>query len=77
MSAANTWQISGVPNNPAFQEYSHFNDLSYGYNRARLAFYTLALEGAGTAMEPHLLSRHFRRKHGPGAYYGQAGRPKP
>jgi len=41
VSAANTWQISSVPNNPAFPEYSHFNDLSYGYNRARLAFYNI------------------------------------
>jgi len=42
VSAANTWQISGVPENlKKFPEYSHFNDLSYGYNRARLAFYNI------------------------------------
>lgn len=25
------------------------------------------------AIEPELLHKHFRRKHGPNAYYGQAG----
>jgi L-ribulose-5-phosphate 4-epimerase len=37
---------------------------------ARLALDTLAL-AAAPAIPPHLLDRHFKRKHGPGAYYGQ------
>jgi L-ribulose-5-phosphate 4-epimerase len=38
---------------------------------ARLAILTLALRPAGVKMAPALLNRHFRRKHGPQAYYGQ------
>ncbi|MGN6178036.1 MAG: cell surface protein SprA [Mucilaginibacter sp.] len=34
-----SWQISGTPQ--AFPESQRFNDLSYGFNRARLAFYTI------------------------------------
>lgn len=33
------WQISGTPQ--LFPESQAFNDVSYGYNRARLAFYTI------------------------------------
>ncbi len=33
------WQISGTPQ--LFDESKKFNDLSYGYNRARLAFYNI------------------------------------
>lgn len=36
---------------------------------AKIAVHTLALNPAATA-PPHLLERHFTRKHGPGAYYG-------
>ncbi len=36
---------------------------------AQMALHTLALNPAATA-PPHLLARHFTRKHGPGAYYG-------
>jgi L-ribulose-5-phosphate 4-epimerase len=36
---------------------------------AEMALHTLALNPAATA-PPHLLARHFTRKHGPGAYYG-------
>jgi cell surface protein SprA len=39
VKAANTWQISGTPQ--LFNEAQAFNDLSYGYNRARLAFYNI------------------------------------
>ena len=39
VKSANTWQISGTPQ--LFKESSAFNDLSYGYNRARLAFYNI------------------------------------
>jgi cell surface protein SprA len=41
VSSANAWYISGTPNNPLFPESQNFNDLSYGYNRARLAFYNI------------------------------------
>jgi L-ribulose-5-phosphate 4-epimerase len=37
---------------------------------ARMALDTLAL-AATPPLPPHLLDRHFKRKHGPGAYYGQ------
>jgi len=39
VKSANSWQISGTPQR--FKESSLFNDLSYGYNRARLAFYNI------------------------------------
>jgi L-ribulose-5-phosphate 4-epimerase len=38
---------------------------------ARLAFLTLNLRPVSARMVPALLDRHFRRKHGPRAYYGQ------
>jgi len=41
VSSATTWQISGTPQSPLFPESQRFNDLSYGYNRARLAFYNI------------------------------------
>jgi len=49
---------------------------------AQLAFQTLALAPQRGEIEPELLSRHFTRKHGPGATYGQlhrsgASRPRP
>ncbi|MFF7363618.1 L-ribulose-5-phosphate 4-epimerase AraD [Streptomyces sp. NPDC008125] len=40
---------------------------------ARMALHTLALRPGGTGATPppqHLLDRHFTRKHGPDAYYG-------
>ncbi len=37
---------------------------------ARMAYYTLRLNPDAT-LAPGLLDRHFSRKHGPGAYYGQ------
>jgi len=39
IKSANAWQISGTPQ--LFPEASRFDDLSYGYNRARLAFYNI------------------------------------
>ncbi|MBL9214427.1 MAG: L-ribulose-5-phosphate 4-epimerase AraD [Opitutaceae bacterium] len=39
---------------------------------ARLALLSLSLAPGLRPIEPALLRRHFRRKHGPGAYYGQA-----
>jgi L-ribulose-5-phosphate 4-epimerase len=41
---------------------------------AQLAFQTLALAPQRGEIEPELLSRHFTRKHGPGATYGQPRR---
>lgn len=39
LKGALNWQISGTPQ--LFAESKLFNDLSYGYNRARLAFYNI------------------------------------
>lgn len=41
---------------------------------AQLAFQTLALAPQRGEIEPELLGRHFTRKHGPGATYGQPPR---
>jgi L-ribulose-5-phosphate 4-epimerase len=38
---------------------------------ARIAYQTLAISGETGPIEPYLLDRHFERKHGPNAYYGQ------
>lgn len=38
---------------------------------AHLAFDTLALNDAATPIPEHLLEKHFSRKHGAGAHYGQ------
>lgn len=40
---------------------------------ARMASLTLALHPGAAALPDHLIDRHFTRKHGPGAYYGQPG----
>jgi L-ribulose-5-phosphate 4-epimerase len=41
---------------------------------AMMAWHTLALPGAEKGpMQQELLDKHFLRKHGPGAYYGQKG----
>ena len=39
IKGATSWQISGTPQ--LFPESQNFNDLSYGYNRARFAFYNI------------------------------------
>ena len=39
VKSANAWQISGTPQ--MFPEAANFNDLSYGFRRARLAFYNI------------------------------------
>jgi L-ribulose-5-phosphate 4-epimerase len=44
---------------------------------ARLGSETLQIRAATPPMQPVLLDRHFYRKHGNGAYYGQANRPGP
>ncbi len=38
---------------------------------AHMALMSLALEPKLKPIEPELLNKHFKRKHGPGAYYGQ------
>lgn len=38
---------------------------------ARLAGETIRITGKPEPMQPELLDKHFGRKHGPGAYYGQ------
>lgn len=40
---------------------------------ADMALMSLQLEPSLPTIEPALLNKHFKRKHGPGAYYGQAG----
>jgi L-ribulose-5-phosphate 4-epimerase len=40
---------------------------------ARMAYHTLMLDPQAAPMSPALLDKHFLRKHGPGAYYGQHG----
>jgi L-ribulose-5-phosphate 4-epimerase len=40
---------------------------------AHLASLSLALAPKLKTIEPELLAKHFKRKHGPGAYYGQPG----
>jgi L-ribulose-5-phosphate 4-epimerase len=37
----------------------------------RMAAETLRVSPASKGIQTHLLNKHFRRKHGPGAYYGQ------
>ncbi len=38
---------------------------------ARLAYRTVALHPQASGISTHLLNKHFKRKHGAGAYYGQ------
>ena len=40
---------------------------------AHMALMSLQLEPKLPSIEPELLNKHFKRKHGPGAYYGQSG----
>ncbi len=40
---------------------------------AKMALMSLQLEPGLAVIEPELLQKHFKRKHGPGAYYGQPG----
>jgi L-ribulose-5-phosphate 4-epimerase len=44
---------------------------------AELAWRTLALNPAAGPLPPYLLDKHFFRKHGPEAYYGQPGEEEP
>jgi L-ribulose-5-phosphate 4-epimerase len=38
---------------------------------AELSWRTLALDAAARGLDQYVLDKHFHRKHGPGAYYGQ------
>lgn len=38
---------------------------------AKIAWLTTVLDPSGVPLSTHLVDRHFFRKHGPGAYYGQ------
>lgn len=69
IKSAITWQISGTPQ--LFPEAQQFNDLAYGYNRARLAFYNIDpifynRSGVGTPSDIKLgaadLSNHYSRE---------------
>ena len=40
---------------------------------ARLASLTMALQPLSESLDPPLRDKHYERKHGPGAYYGQSG----
>jgi len=40
---------------------------------AHMALMSLGLDPKLRTIEPALLAKHFKRKHGPGAYYGQGG----
>jgi hypothetical protein len=40
-----------------------------------MAYKTLGISGDASPIEPFLLDRHFQRKHGPNAYYGQSVPP--
>jgi L-ribulose-5-phosphate 4-epimerase len=40
---------------------------------AQMAFETLALNPQAQPLPEHILNKHWNRKHGPGAYYGQPG----
>lgn len=44
---------------------------------ARMAYGTLTLNAAAEPLPSALLDKHFLRKHGPAAYYGQTGRKAP
>ncbi|HRY56422.1 MAG TPA: L-ribulose-5-phosphate 4-epimerase, partial [Spirochaetia bacterium] len=38
---------------------------------ARMAILTLGLDPGAAPLPEHVLRKHWERKHGPGAYYGQ------
>ena len=42
---------------------------------ACMAYHTRQLRAGHTHMQPQLLDKHYLRKHGSGAYYGQKGSP--
>lgn len=64
VKSANTWQISATPQ--MFPESGLFNNLSYGYNRARLAFYNIDpifyTNTGSTGVTRAQLSNHYQRQ---------------
>jgi hypothetical protein len=40
-----------------------------------MAWHTLELNSSAKPISTALRDKHFLRKHGPGAYYGQGGKP--
>ncbi|ASU36035.1 T9SS outer membrane translocon Sov/SprA [Mucilaginibacter xinganensis] len=63
VKSANSWQISGTPQ--LFPESQSFNDLRYGYNRARLAFYNIDpifYTGSNIPVSRNELSNHYVRQ---------------
>jgi len=69
LKSAITWQISGTPQ--LFPESQQFNNLAYGFNRARIAFYNIDpifynRSGGGTPTDVKLnaneLSNHYSRE---------------
>ncbi|WP_214072089.1 cell surface protein SprA [Mucilaginibacter sp. dw_454] len=64
VKSANTWQISATPQ--LFPESALFNDLSYGFNRARLAFYNIDpifyTNTGTTSVTRAQLSNHYARQ---------------
>jgi L-ribulose-5-phosphate 4-epimerase len=41
---------------------------------ARMAIFTYALDPGAVPLPPHVMRKHYERKHGAGAYYGQPGK---
>jgi cell surface protein SprA len=64
VKSANTWQISGTPQ--LFPESQLFNNLSYGFNRARLAFYNIDpifyTNSGSIGVTRAQLSNHYQRQ---------------
>ncbi|MDB5030903.1 cell surface protein SprA [Mucilaginibacter sp.] len=64
VKSANTWQISATPQ--LFPEAALFDNLSYGYNRARLAFYNIDpifyTNTSSTSVTRAQLSNHYARQ---------------
>ena len=42
---------------------------------SKMAYITLQLNTHADALPPHIISKHYERKHGPAAYYGQTSNP--
>ena len=64
VKSANAWQISGTPQ--LFPEAALFDNLAYGFNRARLAFYNIDpifyTNTASTGVTRSQLSNHYTRQ---------------
>jgi cell surface protein SprA len=64
VKSANSWQIAATPQ--LFSESQLFNNLSYGYNRARLAFYNIDpifyTNTSSTGVSRAQLSNHYTRQ---------------